>query len=64
MAKVNPPQPVVIPNAVAAAQHPPAPPVPHNAPTAHSHHPRSLGGKFLKDSSLILSLDVTLNFLS
>ncbi len=64
MAKVNPPQPVVIPNAVAAAQHPLAPPVPHNAPTVHLHHPRSLGGKFLKDSSSILSLDVTLNSLS
>ncbi len=64
MAKVNPPQPVVIPNAVVAAQHPLAPPVPHNAPTAHLHHPRSLGGRFLKDASSILSLDVTLNSLS
>lgn len=52
----------MIPNAAAAAQHPPAPPVPHNAPTAHSHQPRSLGGKFLKDSSSILSLEVILKF--
>lgn len=64
VANEKPPQPVVIPKAVAVAQQPAAPPVPHKAPTAHSHQPRSLGGKFLAESFSISSLEVCLKFLS
>lgn len=62
VANEKPPQPVVIPKAVAVAQQPAAPPVPHKAPTAHSHQPRSLGGKFLTESFSISSLEVCLKF--